>query len=255
MASRDLLRIREQGCQVHLSSEAGVFVACRPETSATLWQLRPPTLLQVLRTAGCISEADYQRRALGEDALPLPGVVVLLLLGAGKAALALLGPELPNLSSSAKSKGKSLLREHKVISTYAVRGGEKHGTGRFQLFEDARSGRTARSEGAKLRRRCAVRFFEKINEKLTDWRDAARGAGWPPAAVLFAGDPRLKRLLLDCRRPVCPLPEDRALWAPLPGFYASAAPSLDSLERVAAYAMRGVIAEVRSDADDEAAEA
>ncbi|CAE7895991.1 Jmjd7 [Symbiodinium microadriaticum] len=57
-----------------------------------------------------------------------------------------------------------------VISTYAVRGKEKKGTGRFQLFEDAKKrGYGGRSAGAKLRRHNAKRFFEKINSKFDEW--------------------------------------------------------------------------------------
>ena len=72
------------------------------------------------------------------------------------------------------------------------------GTGRFQLFEDAKKrGYGGKSEGAKLRRqnaggataagRCreAIRFFEKVNGKFTEWgRAACRGMRRADAAGL-----------------------------------------------------------------------
>lgn len=62
------------------------------------------------------------------------------------------------------------------VAPLAPRSHDARGTGRFQLFEDAKKrGYGGRSEGAKLRRQNAVRFFEKINGKFTEW---GRGAVW-----------------------------------------------------------------------------
>eukprot|EP00933_Yihiella_yeosuensis_P040937 TRINITY_DN35354_c0_g1_i1.p1 TRINITY_DN35354_c0_g1~~TRINITY_DN35354_c0_g1_i1.p1 ORF type:complete len:410 (+),score=86.87 TRINITY_DN35354_c0_g1_i1:60-1289(+) len=196
------------------------------------------------------------------------GAVAVLILGAGKAALGLLraldhkdpralrGKPFPH-----RARGLWELQEHKVISTYAVRGNEKQGTGRFQLFEDARKrrgGNKCSSAGAKLRRQCAIRFFEKINDKFLEWGqelrrrqkdkdDEEKGLcrGWPPSVVFFSGDLRLRRMLLDCQKPPCPLPSDtKKLWIELPGHLGESPPSLEALQQVAHFLCTAEVAEV-----------
>ncbi|CAE6912352.1 Jmjd7, partial [Symbiodinium sp. CCMP2456] len=220
------------------------------------WQLRPPPALRVLLTAGACGKEQFLRliRQSGRDqdrleTEPSPevepvgalccGAVAVLLLGPGKAALGLLRSLERQAASKRQPKGWEL-QEHKVISTYAVRGKEKKGTGRFQLFEDAKKrGHGGRSAGAKLRRHNAKRFFEKINSKFDEWGLELRrlwredpeteGAvrGWPPTAVFFAGDLRLRRMLLDCKNPKCPLPSDTKLWIKVPAPFSEADPSLE----------------------------
>ena len=214
------------------------FVAASTADGSPCWQLRAPPVLREALLAGSVTEADYWRLALAEGpAARLPAAAVVLLLGAGHAALGVL-----RLNGQGSRKG-GLLRHHKVISTYAVRGGEKKGTGRFQLFEDKKKGGSSRSEGAKLRRKCAIRFFEKINEKLAEWREEDGREGWPPFAVFFAGDMRLRRLLLDCRKPACPLPE-KGHWVKLPAPHAGAEPSFEALQRAARDICCGEVVEV-----------
>lgn len=211
-----------------------------------VWQLNPPPVLRALLSTGVCSEQDYWRRALAEPPQQLPGVALLLFLRPSRAAFGVLHCEKWAANGQRKD---APLQEHKVITTYAVRGGEKCGTGKFQLFEDARDGGASRSEGAKLRRRNAIRFFEKINEKLCEWREASRGQGWPPFAVFFAGDQRLRRLLLDCRKPRCPLPEEKQRWIQLQGTHSTAVPSLEVLERAARALCVGEVVEVRPATD------
>ncbi|CAJ1455237.1 unnamed protein product [Effrenium voratum] len=166
-----------------------------------------------------------------------------------------LGPRL-DVQASSKTMPKGWeLEEHKVLRTYAVRGNEKQGTGRFQLYEDAKKrGYGGRSEGAQLRRRNAIRFFEKINEKFQDWGLEIRrqnkehgpqglARGWPPSVVFFAGDLRLRKMLLDCKKPPCPLP-DTKLWIKVPGPLAEMDPTLEALQRAAGFLCSGEVAEV-----------
>lgn len=217
--------------RLRLLPRSGDFAAAGADGAGSAecaWQLRPPYLLRATLLTGSCDEQDYWRRVLAEPPAPLPGAAVVLLLGAGRAALGTLRADW-----AGRGAREEALKEHKVITTYAVRGGEKQGTGRFQLFEDARKGHTGNSEGAALRRRCAIRFFEKVNGKLTEWREEARGEGWPPFVVFFAGDPRLRRLLLDCKKPTNPLPAEQQRWIRLPGPHAGAVPSLEALERAA----------------------
>ncbi|CAK9117871.1 unnamed protein product [Durusdinium trenchii] len=236
---------------VSVLPRSGHLVVAEQEVT---WQLRPPPALRALYTTGTCKEEHYLQmlrelvgllnfRAVsgavrgvdGKDmraathglqqcqappAVCELGAIAVLLLGAGRAALGLL---------RGLDQSGSDLQEHKVIKTYAVRGSEKKGTGRFQLFEDAKKrGRGCKSEGAKLRRQNAIRFFEKINAKFAEWGselqrlrkeepELSQGLcrAWPPSVVFFSGDLRLRRLLLDCKNPRCPLPDvSQALDAP-----------------------------------------
>eukprot|EP00439_Symbiodinium_sp_Y106_P076076 s270_g15.t1 len=198
--------------------------------------------------------------------------VAVLLLGPGKAALGLLRSLERQAASKRQPKGWEL-QEHKVISTYAVRGKEKKGTGRFQLFEDAKKrGHGGRSAGAKLRRHNAKRFFEKINSKRQPqkrfdewglelrrlWKEdpEAEGdvRGWPPTAVFFAGDLRLRRMLLDRKNPKCPLPSDTKLWIKVPAPFSEADPSLEALQKTAEFLCCGEVAIVDSRTEPEMGE-
>ncbi|CAJ1356007.1 unnamed protein product [Effrenium voratum] len=249
---------------------AGHVVAGTGEEA--LWQLRPPPALRALYSTGVIKQEEYlnilrsmtgpTRKAELEASAPSQaepgrhalGAVAVLLLGAGRAALGLLRGLDVQASSKTMPKGWEL-EEHKVLRTYAVRGNEKQGTGRFQLYEDAKKrGYGGRSEGAQLRRRNAIRFFEKINEKFQDWGLEIRrqnkehgpqglARGWPPSVVFFAGDLRLRKMLLDCKKPPCPLP-DTKLWIKVPGPLAEMDPTLEALQRAAGFLCSGEVAEV-----------
>lgn len=257
--------------------DAGHLVATQADK--VQWQLRPPPALRVLYSSGLCNQEEYLRllrrnvsrgeedRDMGEFTLaeedPSIGAIAVLLLGPGRAAFGLLR----GLDQHAPQKQPPVgweLNEHKVVKTYAVRGKEKKGTGRFQLFEDAKKrGRGGRSEGAKLRRQNAVRFFEKVNAKFAEWgselqrlqkeramRAARSPSGgseglarcWPPSVVFFAGDLRLRRMLLDCKNPRCPLPEDMKLWIKVPGPYSELDPTLEALQRVARFLCAGEVA-------------
>jgi len=214
--------------------ESGDFVMVDARTRAVTWQLRVPPLLAAYLTTGKLGKAQYRRFILNSDTQAFPNCAVILLLSAGKAALGMVR----YVATEGHASFKAELGQHKVISTYAVRGGEKQGTGRFQLFEDAR-GRSCRSEGAKLRRRCATRFFEKINTKLQEWSAKPKEHAWPPVAVFFVGDQRLKHLLYECSKPNCPLADDKGQWITISGRLLHTHPSLESLQRVAKYISQG----------------
>ncbi|CAE8659592.1 unnamed protein product, partial [Polarella glacialis] len=85
--------------------------------------------------------------------------------------------------------------------------------------------------------------------------DASGGLcrSWPPCVVFWAGDQRLRRMLLDCRKPACPLPADSKLWIELPGPLAEASPSLEALQNAAAFLCTAEVAEVADASDAEAA--
>lgn len=229
---------------------SGNFIATAAEGQEPTWQMRPPPALRAGLASGTWSAEQYQEAAMADPPEPMPGCVLVLMLAASRAAVGVLNSVLPAEPKNPRdaAKGPSVLSESKIIKTYSVRGGDKQGTGRFQLFEDKRKrGSGFKSEGSKLRRRCAIRFFEKINEKLVEWRVSREGG--PVTAVFFAGDPRLKHLLLECRKPACPLPTDKRRWIPLPGRHAGEAPSSVSLERAARFLCRGDVVELREDAD------
>lgn len=267
--------------------DAGHLVATQADK--VQWQLRPPPALRVLYSSGLCNQEEYLRllrrnvsrgedRDTGDVTLaseedPSIGAIAVLLLGPGRAAFGLLR----GLDQHAKKQPPVgwELKEHKVVKTYAVRGKEKKGTGRFQLFEDAKKrGRGGRSEGAKLRRQNAVRFFEKVNAKFAEWGSALRSLQkerampasstsggseglarcWPPSVVFFAGDLRLRRMLLDCKNPRCPLPEDMKRWIKVPGPYSELDPTLEALQRVARFLCAGEVATVvQRDAEPEPA--
>jgi len=236
--SRELRRsLRTPKWEVSYLEDTGHFVAREQGCGSAQWQMRAPPALSALLATGTCSKAEFWQRAIAKPPERLPAPVVILWLAAGRAALGVLREDCAcPLQGGKKSVGA--LREHKVITTYAVRGGEKQGTGRFQLFEDQRkkgNGGTSRSDGAKLRRRLAFRFFEKINEKLMSWSSEKAGGAWPPMAIFFAGDARLRRYLLDCKHPRCPLPDDKVSWIALPGWLTQERPSLEALKQTARY--------------------
>ncbi|CAK9117872.1 unnamed protein product [Durusdinium trenchii] len=259
---------------VSVLPRSGHLVVAEQEVT---WQLRPPPALRALYTTGTCKEEHYLqmlRELVGVDGKDMRaathglqqcqappavcelGAIAVLLLGAGRAALGLL---------RGLDQSGSDLQEHKVIKTYAVRGSEKKGTGRFQLFEDAKKrGRGCKSEGAKLRRQNAIRFFEKINAKFAEWGselqrlrkeepELSQGLcrAWPPSVVFFSGDLRLRRLLLDCKNPRCPLPDERGLWIKVPGPYGDLDPSLEALQRTTRFLCAGEVAEKPSEIEDQ----
>lgn len=201
---------------------------------SVVWGFRPPPVLSAWFSLGDVNMQDWP---LASNMPRAPGAVVLVLLSADRAALGLVDPT------------TSELQEHKVIKTYAVRGNDKS-TGRSQLFESTRGGK---SEGSKLRRQCALRMFEKINSKLVEWcQRGTRVMGdlRRPTVVFYTGDLRLRRMLLDCKKPSCPLPDGKERWFSLPGPHAGSAPSFDTLQRAARFVCRGEVAELVSEVPD-----
>eukprot|EP00929_Paragymnodinium_shiwhaense_P018943 TRINITY_DN13074_c0_g1_i2.p1 TRINITY_DN13074_c0_g1~~TRINITY_DN13074_c0_g1_i2.p1 ORF type:complete len:329 (+),score=75.02 TRINITY_DN13074_c0_g1_i2:101-1087(+) len=250
--------------EVRWLPQRGLFVAReRAGADEVSWQLRlPPAMVKELPDKissdgghGAVWSAAGKWSADEDSVARLPAAV--LLLSAGRAALGFLRPDggkgaalAPRRKAKNLSKGSGVLAQHKVLTTYAVRGGEKSGTGKFQLFEDQRSGGGGRSEGAKLRRRLAIKFFEDINRKFISWREEVQGdQGWPPGVVHFAGDHRLKHLLLECKNPMSPLAACVEQWRPLPGDFKAAQPSLETLDNAARYLCSGEVVE-RCAADD-----
>ena len=59
-------------------------------------------------------------------------------------------------------------------------------------------------ESCKLYKMCGRVRYKSGSIRISmmkEWRDTAGRDEWPPVAVFFAGDQRLKHLLLECRKP------------------------------------------------------